>query len=158
MATSFKTGRSRTLTWKGGGTVPNRIHDQPVTPGSYVNYSQVGSVQIIFPFGPDAFHLGQFEVLTGGGKYENYLVNYWDGWDTPQSVDTRFTPMPGPGPTYDWNTPATFTYQASIDLEEWFITDGLAAYDPTQVTTIDGTDFPNYGGAAQGDALPANYA
>jgi len=43
------------------------------------------------------------------------------------------------------------TYTFYIDVEEW-----ATSYIPSASTTIDGTNFPNYGGSAQGDGLPAS--
>ena len=68
--------------------------------------------------------------------------------DNAAVVNDYFDPRSRP---LDYTHAGSFSWKVYLDVEEWF--DPSAP--PTDVTTIDGTDFPSFGGAAQVDGVSA---
>ncbi|MDR3691177.1 MAG: hypothetical protein P4L46_17480 [Fimbriimonas sp.] len=74
----------------------------------------------------------QVSLTAADGYATSQLVHVGDGSGPSSSID------------------ASGSWDVEIDVEEWATT-----YTPASSALVNGTSFPNYGGTAQGDGLPA---
>ena len=92
------------------------------------------------PPGPPAYNLGVHVTANDGQGHS--------GSDIATTGSVTYGP---PGPRIDWESLGiTGSYEFSVFVEEWAQT-----YIPASTSPVNGTDFPTYGGAAEGDGLPA---
>lgn len=142
---AFKTGRSRTITIHGNisGEVAGVFAPSPGLYKSSQFYIDLGCLNAIFQAyvtdgtPPSSFGPNSFKVTVQDSDIGSAASNIWfvPPHTTPNTV-TDFT--------------ATGTWSVTVTTEEWCEVYGITS----GFTTINGTDFPNYGGAAQGDGLP----
>ena len=166
MSITFKTGRTTTLTRSGTMSGENiNILDLEPYPGP-TPQTKVGGVSGQYLFGSIPSSGQWYATLTWGtapGNYGPPPTGYsYFGWEVTvddgqghtnvgyNGVDLKVSPPPFTGVRYNWTESPTGHWSFSIDVEEW-----CTIYTPSASDIIDGVNFPNYGGTAEGDGLPS---
>jgi len=153
---TWKTGRSRTITITGSmvGNYADCVDIVPVgAPSQSHNISSSGSMTVAWgsvgcvvtwqqaPGGPPAYNLGVLVTANDGQGHSGSNI-----------ANTGTVTNGPPGPKIDWESlGVSGSYTFSVFVEEWAET-----YTPSSSSPVDGTSFPTYGGAAEGDGLPAS--
>ncbi len=154
---AFRTGRSRTLSISGvmAGDYSFCIDTELIgVPTATHTKQAAGSVQA--GWGTGAIVSWQQAPTTptvGGNHFYGTTVSASDGFGHSGSnqAGSYIHQSIGPGINIDWELSATGTWSFSCDVEEW-----AEVYTPTSSTVLSGSSFPNFGGTAQADGLPAS--
>ena len=140
---AWKTGRSRTLTFTGSFTADDcASYGQafPVSAGTFYQWSMtIGDVTISI-YKNSGVPTAPGPAITEIGVHDTQIGSQTVMWP----------PLYSPPPLVAHAFTLSGTWAIHIDVEEWADT-----YVPSNVSTVNGTDFPAFGGAAEGDGLPA---
>ncbi len=156
MAT-WKTGRTRTLVLSGtmAGDFSFCIDTEPVGQPTATHSSEASGTMLVAwgAFGAIVTWQQAPTVPSVGGNHfygTRVTANDGQGHSGSDQAGNYIHQTSGAGINIDWELSATGHWSFSCDVEEWATT-----YTPTTSSVISGTPFPEFGGAAQADGLPA---
>ena len=142
MANPYKTGRTQTCVWGGSLTGATQTAGPGSIPGTASG--DTGSTMTIICQGFTLSANGFSKYDFGASSTLQVSIAAPDGYTNSQEVFDG----DGTGPSSSISMDGS--WQVSADCEEW-----AEIYTPSASTTINGSPFPNFGGAAIGDGLPS---